>query len=237
MKLKLQLIRVGFLLLLLSAACSPVHRLGNDPGVLKWEKEVSVFDTMPVSTDQRTILFTGSSSIRLWKNIAQDIRPYQPLVRAYGGSKLSDYVYYCDRLAGKHAWSAVVVFIANDITGNAADLSPEDVLSLMRKTVRLLRKKHRNATVFWIETMPVPCRFHVWDKVSRANDLIRDYCDNRSNLIFIPTRDFILTGNGIPDTTLFLSDNLHLNTRGYALWTTRIRQYLDETVPELRLSE
>ncbi len=198
---------------------------------------MSVFDTIPVSNDPLSFLFTGSSSIRLWKNIEQDIYPYLPLVRAYGGSKLSDYIFYCERLTGKHTWNAAVVFIANDITGSSDDKTPGEVLSLMKLTVKLLRKHHPDAHVFRIETMPVPCRFQVWDNVSRANDLIRDYCERHQDLYFIPTRDFTLTGSGIPDTTLFLPDNLHLNTRGYALWTARIRQYLDETVPEQRLSE
>lgn len=218
----------------LFAACNPIAHLGEDPEVAKWENEVKALESLPVSSNPSTVFFTGSSSIRLWESIALDMAPYPAIARGYGGAKLNDFVYYSQRITGPQAFGAVVVFIANDITGDNTDKTPETMLKLMKQTVKQIRKTHPGVPVFWIEITPTPSRWNSWKQISAANDLISNYCEKQPNLYFIPTSDHFLGQDGKPQPELFQQDMLHLSEAGYRTWATCIRQKLDAEVPELK---
>lgn len=216
-------------------SCNPLIKLGKDPDVAKWENEVTILEALPSSIIDETILFTGSSSIRLWDSIATDMLPFQAIGRGYGGAKLSDYVYYADRLIQPHACGAIVLFIANDITGDSKDIAPKEVLKLFKSTIAQIRKSHPDTPVFWIEVTPTPSRWTQWPLINQANQLILDYCAENDKLFFIKTSHRFLLKNGLPDKSLFVSDMLHLNHRGYLLWSECIKDELNKQVPELKI--
>ena len=123
---------------------------------------------------------------------------------------------------------AIGIFVANDITGGAKDLTPKEVLNLAKFIVKKIRKSHKNTPIFFIETTPTSKRWKVWDKISLANDLIKDFTSNQRNLFYINTRSFYIKSNGLPNDELFVRDKLHLNSKGYKLWGKIIRENLDE---------
>ncbi len=230
-------IKIGLFLpalLLLLVACHPASQISTDPEVLKWETEIAALENQPASTDPNNILFTGSSSIRLWNTVEEDMLPYKAIARGYGGAKLNDFVYYCRRITDPQLFGAAVVFIANDITGESTDKTPETVLKLMKETVRQIRKTHPRVPVFWIEITPTPSRWKSWDMISSANELIKNYCKNRRHLYFISTSKSFLGADGKPDPELFQQDMLHLNDQGYRIWAECIRQQLDAVMPQLK---
>jgi hypothetical protein len=222
---KLTLIFLGLTVFaILFSSCNPVNKLGQNPEVKKWEGEVTGLEALPVSESNNTILFIGSSSVRLWDSVSTDMLPYQAIARGYGGAKLSDFVYYTNRIVSPHQAGAIALFIANDITGDEVnDISPEEVLSLFRLTVRQIRKSHPDVPVFWIEVTPTPSRWKSWPQISKANKLISEYCEKKENIIFLQTSHKFLNDKGLPDTSLFLSDMLHLNREGYQLWSECIK--------------
>ena len=222
-------------IILLFSSCGPVNKLGQNPEVTKWEGEVTGLEALPVSESRNTILFIGSSSVRLWDSVSSDMLPYQAIARGYGGAKLSDFVYYSNRIVSPHQAGAIVLFIANDITGDEVnDISPEEVLSLFKLTVRQIRKSQPDIPVFWIEFTPTPSRWKVWPKISKANKLISDYCETKENLFFLQTSHKFLNVNELPDTSLFLSDMLHLNREGYQLWSECIKEGLKNAGIEIQ---
>src|SRR5512133_2447069 len=121
-------------------SCSPVKKYESLPEVKAWEKDISEFESLDRSEVYRTdaILFTGSSSIRLWKTLKSDMAPYNVIQRGFGGSKLSDFVVYANRIVAPHPCSAIVIFIANDITGNDGDKSPLEVATLFRSSLKTI---------------------------------------------------------------------------------------------------
>ncbi|MDY0102333.1 MAG: GDSL-type esterase/lipase family protein [Lentimicrobium sp.] len=216
-------------------SCHPLIKLGNDPEGIKWENEITILEALPSSISNETILFTGSSSIRLWDSIATDMLPFQAIGRGYGGAKLSDYVYYADRLVKPHACGAIVLFIANDITGDSKDITPSEVLKLFKTTVAQMRKSHPDTPVFWIEVTPTPSRWTQWPLINQTNQLIMNYCADNEKLFFIQTSHRFLLENGLPDKTLFVQDMLHLNHQGYQVWSECIKVELNKQVPELKI--
>ena len=217
-----------FLIFLLS--CSTLKEYSELPEVKAWEPEIAKFEVLDQSTvyPDDAILFAGSSSIKRWSTLSEDMAPYNVIQRGYGGSKLSDYAVYAERIFSPHRCSGLVLFIANDITGSKNDKSPEEITELFRIIHRTFRKTNPGADVFFIAITPTRLRWKAWPKISKANEQVKEWCENHRNTYFISTDTAFLDSNGEPREELFLSDKLHLNPDGYKVWTRIIKAEVEE---------
>lgn len=213
-------------------SCSPLRKYQELPEVKAWEPEIQKFEQLDKtgSFNGNEILFAGSSSIRLWQTISDDMAPYPVIQRGYGGAKLSDFAVYADRIFDPHPCRAIVIFIANDIHGGDNDKSPEEVLSLYKNVIKTIRKKQAETPVFWIAITPTSSRWRVWPEIQKANNLIQEYCESADNLYFIKTDFAFLGENGRPINEFFRDDLLHLNADGYAVWTEIITNELNRVL-------
>lgn len=220
------------LIVLLATACSPARKYMSLPETASWEKDIRVFEKLDSTFvyPDNSVLFIGSSSIRLWKNIESDMAPYPVIQRGFGGSKLSDFTVYTERIVEPHKCSAIVIFIANDITGSDQDKSPEEVASLFRFVVKKIRKSHPDTPVFWIAVTPTMARWNVWPQIKKAGELIEHVCNRSENLYYIKTDTAFFDKTGKPREELFIKDKLHLNEQGYEIWTGIIKRALGERV-------
>lgn len=216
-------------ILLVFLSCSPLKVYKDKPEVKAWEPEIAKFEQLDKSEvyPADALLFAGSSSIRLWKTLAEDMAPYNVIQRGYGGSRLSDFAVYADRIFSPHKCSAVVMFIANDITGSAQDKSPEEVRKLFLIVLKTFRKTNPTAPFFWIAITPCSSRWKAWPQIQTINELIRKECEDHLNTYFIKTDFAFLDDNGEPKDELFVSDKLHLNADGYKVWTEIIKKEID----------
>ena len=221
-----------YLLAALLLACSPVSKYRSLPEVVAWESEIQKFEQadQTESYPPESVIFAGSSSIRLWSSLKEDMSPYPVIQRGYGGAKLSDFAVYAPRIFDPHPCRAIVIFIANDITGGDGDKTPEEVLALYKNVVKSIRKNHKDTPVFWIEITPTSSRWKAWPQIIKANNLIKDYSTPEKNLYFIKTDFAFLGSNGKPKDELFRSDLLHLNEKGYEVWKGIIRQELEKVL-------
>jgi len=224
-----------YLLLLLSAlilSCSPVKKYQNLSEVKAWEDDIQKFEQLDKneSYQKDAILFAGSSSIRLWANLEKDMAPYPVIQRGYGGAKLSDFAVYSDRIFDPHPCRAIVIFIANDITGSANDKSPEEVGKLVCYVFKTISKTHTVKQVFWIAITPTESRWKVWPVIQLANNQIEKVCDNQKHTYFIKTDYAFLNEKGLPIAELFRDDKLHLTEKGYAVWTGIVKKELERVL-------
>jgi hypothetical protein len=217
------------LIISISLSCAPLSKYSNLPEVKAWEGDIEKFEQLDVtkSYPSDAILFAGSSSIRLWSTIGKDLMPYNVIQRGYGGAKLSDFAVYADRIIYPHPCKAIVIFIANDISGSENDKSPLEVSQLFRKTLYIIRRKFEDTPVFWISITPTPSRWAVWPEIKEANRMIKEICDSHRNTYFIDTEKYFLNSSGLPRSELFVEDKLHLNTEGYKIWSGIIKNELD----------
>jgi len=222
-----------FILFIVLLSCSQVKKYRDLPEVLAWENDIREFEQLDKSEkySPEAVMFAGSSSIRLWVTLETDMYPYPVIQRGYGGARLSDFLVYADRIFAPHPCRAIVIFIANDITGGESDKSPREVAELFRYLVKIIRKTHPDTPVFWIAVTPTASRWSVWDKIQEANTRISDICDDRDNTWFIRTDFAFLDANGKPRTELFIEDKLHLNRQGYAVWTEIVKKELEKVIP------
>jgi lysophospholipase L1-like esterase len=224
-----------YLFLLLTCfilSCSPLRKYQSLPEVKAWEQDIQKFEQLDKNEKypQDAILFAGSSSIRLWSSLEKDMAPYPVIQRGFGGSRLSDLAVYSRRIFDPHPCIAIVLFVANDITGSDQDKSPQEVAALFRNILKTIRKTHPETPVFWIEVTPTALRWKVWPEIRKANNLIKDICDNQKNTYFIKTDYAFLNEKGLPKDELFRDDKLHLTEKGYAVWTDIIKKELDRVL-------
>jgi Lysophospholipase L1 and related esterases len=216
---------ISFILL----SCSPIRKYQNLPEVKFWEKDIQKFEQLDKSEKypENAILFAGSSSIRFWTSLGKDMAPYQVIQRGYGGAKLTDFVVYAGRIFNPHQCKAIVLFIANDITGSDKDKTPSEVAVLFRNVLKTIRKVHPATPVFWIAITPTESRWKVWPEIQKANALIKEICNKERNTYFINTDYAFLNEKGLPKDELFRDDKLHLTEKGYAVWTEIIKKELN----------
>lgn len=215
-------------------SCSPLLKYSQSNR--QFEEEVSFLESLDFEekAGEKDVLFIGSSSIRLWDNIQVDMYPYSSIKRGYGGAHFYDLIHFSERLVKNHSPKAILIFVANDITGSndltniVGDLSPNEVKKLFRYNYKLIRSIHKHIPIFLIETTPTPKRWKVWNKILQANKKLERFCKQVPNLYFISTRDKFIGADGLPIQSLFLNDELHLNSDGYKLWSSVIKSKLIE---------
>ena len=209
-----------------------VSKKYNTEASRNWEKDIVKFEQLDKSDNDpsNAILFAGSSSIRLWSTLKEDVAPYVVIQRGFGGSKFSDMAVYAKRIIYPHHFRALVIFEANDITGNAADKSPEEVVKLLRSIVNTVRKKYAEQPILLFEIAPTKSRWVVWPIVKHTNQLLKETCAKMHNTYFIETASAYLNENDEPRTELFLKDMLHQNHDGYIIWGDLVKKKLDEVL-------
>jgi lysophospholipase L1-like esterase len=67
--------------------------------------------------------------------------------------------------------------------------------------------------------------------IQQGNALIKDMCSKSKNTYFISTSSAFLDDKGVPKPELFREDGLHLNEKGYVVWTELIKKALEKVHP------
>lgn len=88
----------------------------------------------PVSGDN-LIIFTGSSSVRMWKDVADRYSDFNIVNRGFGGSQMSDLLYYLDDIVTSSKPCQVFIYEGdNDINaGKSTDEILMDASKVLEK--------------------------------------------------------------------------------------------------------
>ena len=213
-----------------------INRGANDEGVHRFETEIQKFDSLNrvEKTSPNSILFLGSSYIRLWENIRQDVNYNDIIHRGFGGCNLTEVAYYLKRIVFPHQPKAIFIYVGNDIVAGNRDKSPDQVLELFTYIVKIIRTKYPTIPITWLAISPNERRWTVWDKITEANNLVKAFCESQSSLYYISSGDQFIGTDGKPITKYFREDKLHYNVEGYKVWGKNIRERVNE-ISKLKL--
>lgn len=193
---------------------------------IQWEPEIAAFEAADKTNPppKRAILFIGSSSIRLWKSLPQDF-PLHPVInRGFGGSQIIDSVNLADRIVFPYQPRQILIYAGgNDIN---AGKSPAEVFGDFKAFVEKVRSKLPETVIGYISIAPNPARWAQVEGVRSANRMIEEYARTDPRLKFIDVFTHMLGEDGKPRPELFVEDRLHMNAKGYELWTSLIRRHL-----------
>jgi lysophospholipase L1-like esterase len=174
----------------------------------------------------KPVLFVGSSSIRVWPNLAGDFPDYPVMNRGFGGSQMRDVLYYFDRIVAPYDPALILVYEGdNDL---AAGKSVDVVYADYVKFLALVEEQLPNADIAYIATKPSPSRSGYLEVTRQLNIRLEELVSNNSKLWFIDIFTPMLDENGQPRRELFSGDMLHMNAAGYELWQSIIEPFLAE---------
>lgn len=160
------------------------------------------------------ILFIGSSTIVLWK--LDEAYPNLPTINhGFGGSYLSDSVYFFDRLVTPVRPRQIVLYAGgNDI---ASGKTPAEVCRDFERFAALVRKHLPETRLLYIATAPNPARWSFVDKTRAANRLIEASIASMNSPLyeFLEIEHKLLSAAGETQPELYRDDRLHLSDAGY----------------------
>jgi lysophospholipase L1-like esterase len=190
--------------------------------MMEWyEPEVRALerDSAARVNGSRPPVFYGSSSIRMWDTLADDVG-LAVLNLGFGGSTLEACDYYFARLVPPvHPRSLLVYAGDNDLgDGRSVDQVLESFRSLANKVRASLGTATRPIPFGFISVKPSPARYPIIDRISRFNDAVRVEIESRPGAYYVDVFSRMLDQAGRPLAKYFLEDGLHLNRDGYRLW-------------------
>jgi lysophospholipase L1-like esterase len=192
----------------------------------RWDKELSAFEQQDkVSGPTKGgILFTGSSSIRMWKELPVSDSRLPMLNRGFGGSQLSDIIRHYDRLIPPYAPKQVVIYSGdNDIHSGK---SPDQVAQDFKEIFTRIRADFPKAHVAFIAIKPSLARWEKRADMAEANHLIRRFLAAHKRTDYVDIWPDMLGPDGTPNPAYYLSDGLHMTPEGYAVWEQVLRRHL-----------
>ena len=213
--------------LLHAAGQAPALKVNADPA-FPFSREIEAFakanEAGPAITD--ATLFLGSSSIRLW-DISGSFPDIDAINRGFGGATTPDVLHYYKRLLPRAKPRSILVYVGeNDL---AAGASPAEVANNVLALLRQLRTDYPKAHIAYLSLKPSPMRWTLWPKMAAVNMTVAAR-SRVSRFDYLDVGRILLAPDGLPDASLFRPDGLHMNPRGYTLWTRLVDAYLDAAV-------
>ena len=188
----------------------------------RWEATIAKFEEQDKknSPAKGGVLFVGSSSIRLW-NLAESFPNLGATNRGFGGSEIADSTHFAKRIILKHEPRQVFLYAGdNDIAhGKSAETVTED----FQKFAHVVRKSLPETQVVFIAIKPSIKRWALADENAKANTAIQEICRKDDRLGYADIWTPMLGEDGKPRPELFAKDGLHLNGKGYELWTSIVK--------------
>ena len=193
----------------------------------RFESEIKKFEETDKNTPPPTnaVVFTGSSSIRFWDNLASYFPGKTVLQRGFGGSELSDVRYFADRVIIRYQPKQVVLYAGeNDI---AAGQTSRQTYARFVDLFRYVRKQLPNARFTFISLKPSPSRRKFRPDVDETNQRIKRFLSRRRHTDFVDIVPVMLQPNGEPIGELFKGDSLHMTKKGYVSWGNVLRPFVE----------
>ncbi len=190
-------------------------------------KEISAFmsaDSIEMPP-RKSIVFVGSSSFKMWKDLEQDFPDHRVVNRGFGGSSLPHVIDYADEIVIPYKPRQVVIYCGdNDFMDPT--VTSEIVIERVKTLFHLLRKEIPRADIIYVSIKPSPSRQHLMPKMAAANEAIQKFLEAQRKAVFVDIWHPMLDDQGQPRKELFLNDMLHMNRKGYAIWQQAVEPYL-----------
>ncbi|WP_116108550.1 GDSL-type esterase/lipase family protein [Lewinella sp. IMCC34191] len=198
------------------------------PEPTRFESAIEGFESADTENpvDKGPILFVGSSSIVMWKTLAEDLEGHHVLNRGFGGSNFNDLIHYADRVIYPYQPKAVFVYEGdNDIS---MGVSPEQVHEYAKQLRQMIAENvGEEVPVFFISPKPSVARWEMKADYETANQLLEDYANATEDTYFIDVWAPALLADGSVRSDIFVGDNLHMNAAGYDIWEAVIEPVVD----------
>lgn len=189
----------------------------------RFQEEVNAilikYDALQEST-KKTIVFTGSSSIRLWNELPHLFPEHQIINTGFGASLSTDLLHFHKELILNFAPDQVFIYEGdNDISSNR---KPNEIISTTKEIIERINLSNPKTEIVLISAKPSVNRWKLKNKYIRFNRKLKRLGKRNDRIKFVDVWNPMLNGKNI-NTSLFMEDGLHMNENGYAIWHTEIK--------------
>jgi len=170
------------------------------------------------------VLFVGSSSFRLYIGFDEDFAGLNAVNLGFGGSQLSDVLYFFDELIEPYDPKQIIVYEGdNDLY---AGLTVEEFMADVRAFVRLVQIRKPGTHISFLAPKPSPARRDMLDIWKASHQAIYEYANNTPGVDYIDIAQPMYDLDGQLKTEIWKSDSLHMNRAGYEIWAPIIRSFI-----------
>ena len=186
--------------------------------------------------EKTRIVFAGSSTFRLWDNMAESFPHYEVVNAGIGGSCFDDLLRYKEQLISATKPDILVIYEGdNDIVhveedGNLRPLNDIHIGCLA--LLNWIQHTHPELPVFILSPKPSPSRWEHLARYKAVNSALEELTE-AYNYHFMDCWPWLTDNNGQVDPALFIFDNLHLNDEG----NSRLGHYMAEEIRSAYLNE
>jgi len=197
---------------------------GQDP--MRFKSQVSEIITQPLKDSTGVIIFTGSSSIRMWDDLDRHFHKHNVYNRGFGGSQMSDLFYFLKDLVLDADPCQVFIYEGdNDISSGK---STEEIMASTQMVLDSIKAYNPAIEVVLISPKPSVSRWELKEKYEALNESLAALAQRTENVAFADVWSPSLDEDGKVLTDIFVADNLHMNAKGYAIWQSVIGPFLQE---------
>ncbi|QQL49830.1 GDSL-type esterase/lipase family protein [Mucilaginibacter ginkgonis] len=171
-------------------------------------------------------LFIGSSSIRMWTDIAARFPDKRVLARGVGGSTLEQWVkYYTPFILFPYKPERVFVYAGeNDLNDGQ---TPQQVYNNFVKLYGMVQQQLSGSTIIWMSIKKSPSRAIRYARVDSTNTLVKNFIDTHKDAKYVDVNTVLYDKKtNLPDSSLFKPDLLHLKLEGYDRWQKALKKYV-----------
>ncbi|MGI9547560.1 MAG: GDSL-type esterase/lipase family protein [Flavobacteriaceae bacterium] len=174
--------------------------------------------------NRESLVFTGSSSIRLWENLQDYFPQHQIINTGFGGSQTTDLLVYLEELVLKYEPAKVFIYEGdNDINDK---VKPVKIIKITKEVITQIKKTGRTTSIVLISAKPSIKRWHLRRKYRRFNRKLEKLSKTDPLLEFANVWDPMLERRKLKED-LFIEDGLHMNLKGYEIWYEVISKFVN----------
>lgn len=208
------------LLLILFVLCTQVM------AAPRFDKDVKALEARDADiSSPNPALFIGSSTIRFWKNVEKEFAQYNAINRGFGGSQVSDLIYYADRLILKHDPKFIVIYSGDNDLG-----SKKSVKRITKDFENLINyiRAHQTQPIYILSIKQSPGRAKLAAKISSLNVALKKLCEKTPLTKYVDFNSSLLNKKGQAQTKYFRKDAIHMNDKAYKILNKKLSKVLEE---------
>jgi lysophospholipase L1-like esterase len=170
---------------------------------------------------KRPIVIYGSSTVRLWPDVAAALARQDVLPVGFGGATLRDCIDFYELLVQPLAPRLLVLAAGtNDIEKRNA--GPAEILELIEDLIAAARSKQPTLPVAVLTLKPAPFHGERMPIIRAANAQLSEKLQTYSGVTLIDIYAAFVDTADQADPRFYAEDMRHLNDAGYAAWNRTI---------------
>lgn len=181
------------------------------------------YDTLWDSTKE-SIVFTGSSSIRMWKTLKKLFPDKQIINTGFGGSQATDLLFHLEPLVLRYRPKKVFIYEGdNDIS---AKKKPKEVIATTLEIIENIHALDNATAIVLIGAKPSISRWKLRGRYKKLNRKLERLSKDNSLITYVDVWFPMLNRNKLKQD-LFIADGLHMNEKGYNIWYETLKDLVN----------